>query len=282
MALNSSRSTLSSACTALRQCRRHASLSISPISISLSSRQLSTTPARCVGEQAPSLEQLSQTPSEKEPTSERSSKPRWSYTPEGMKGPGFSINVVKDPRRKIWVVNEDPAALDVMYQRLLGTEGNRLLPDEIKWLAITHKSFDFGRRGNNTRLGYFGRQVLAVESTRTILVSTINDLNGPIPDSYGRTPFSHPALTNADKLNEVHPQSLIDREKMASVAVDVGLPSVMRWKPRLPENLEGSGIVAVLNTTMFAIFGAIALQHGSEAAQRLFRDRLLSRLQHKR
>jgi large subunit ribosomal protein L15 len=83
-------------------------------------------------------------------------RPRWSYTPERMKGPGFSINIVKDPRRTVWQNNQDPAKLDAMYNRLLGPKGDRMLPDEIKWLAITHKSFDQGRRGFNTRLAYFG------------------------------------------------------------------------------------------------------------------------------
>lgn len=73
-----------------------------------------------------------------------------------MKGPGFSINVVKDPRRTVWHNNDDPAKLDAMYNRLLGSKGDRMLPDEIKWLAVTHKSFDQGRRGFNTRLAYFG------------------------------------------------------------------------------------------------------------------------------
>ena len=73
-----------------------------------------------------------------------------------MKGPGFSINIVKDPRRKIWKVNEDPNRLDAMYNRLLGREGERMLSDEIKWLAVTHKSFDQGRRGFNTKLAYYG------------------------------------------------------------------------------------------------------------------------------
>lgn len=73
-----------------------------------------------------------------------------------MKGPGFSINVVKDPSRTVWHNNDDPAKLDAMYNRLLGPKGERMLPEEIKWLAITHKSFDQGRRGFNTRLAYFG------------------------------------------------------------------------------------------------------------------------------
>lgn len=75
-----------------------------------------------------------------------------------MKGPGFSINVVKDPQRKVWSVNEDPKLLDAMYNRFLGRDGDRLLPDEIKWLAVTHKSFDQGRRGFNTKLAYYGME----------------------------------------------------------------------------------------------------------------------------
>lgn len=43
-----------------------------------------------------------------------------------------------------------------MYNRLLGREGDKMLPEEVKWLAVTHKSFDYGRRGFNTKLAYFG------------------------------------------------------------------------------------------------------------------------------
>lgn len=73
-----------------------------------------------------------------------------------MKGPGFSINIVKNPARKIWHVNEDPEKVDAVYNRFLGKNGDKMLPDEIKWLAVTHKSFDQGRRGFNTRLAYYG------------------------------------------------------------------------------------------------------------------------------
>lgn len=60
------------------------------------------------------------------------------------------------PSRAIWQVNNDPAKLDDFYGRFLGRDGQRMLPEEIKWLAVTHKSFDYGRRGFNTRLAYFG------------------------------------------------------------------------------------------------------------------------------
>lgn len=140
MALNPSPSTASATYRALRQCE---------------------APARSVARRlGPPARQLSTSaPRNNEPTEtavEQERRPRWSYTPERMKGPGFSINIVKDPRRTIWHNNEDPAKLDVMYNRLLGSKGHKMLPDETKWLAVTHKSFDQGRRGFNTRLAYFG------------------------------------------------------------------------------------------------------------------------------
>lgn len=133
MAMNTSRSAFASSTRALRQCRCTPA-NLRPFS--------STTPRRT--EQATNVD------------TEQSPRPRWSYTPERLKGPGFSINVVKDPRRKIWKVNEDPKRLDAMYNRLLGRDGEKMLPEEIKWLAVTHKSFDYGRRGFNTKLAYFG------------------------------------------------------------------------------------------------------------------------------
>lgn len=91
--------------------------------------------------------------SENQPVEDR---PRWSYTPEAMKAP-FSLNTPRVPSRQAWKVNEDPQKLDQFYDRFLsGVGGARMLPDELKWLAVTHKSFDQGRRGFNTRLAFFG------------------------------------------------------------------------------------------------------------------------------
>jgi large subunit ribosomal protein L15 len=55
-----------------------------------------------------------------------------------------------------WRVNEDPKKLNDFYVRMLGPGGDALLREETKWLAVTHKSFDQGRRGFNDRLSYFG------------------------------------------------------------------------------------------------------------------------------
>ena len=60
------------------------------------------------------------------------------------------------PRGPVFKVNEDPHRLDEVYVRILGPGGDKMLSDEVKWLAVTHKSFDHGRRGFNDRLAYLG------------------------------------------------------------------------------------------------------------------------------
>ncbi len=54
-------------------------------------------------------------------------------------------------------VNADPEKLDKVYNRVLGRGGDTMLTEEVKWLAVTHKSFDHGRRGYNDRLAYLGK-----------------------------------------------------------------------------------------------------------------------------
>lgn len=80
--------------------------------------------------------------------------PRWAQTPPAMKAP-FSLRMRSAGGRHD--VNKDPRKLDEMYTSFLGEDGPSLLSDETKWLAVTHKSFDHGRRGFNDRLAYFGK-----------------------------------------------------------------------------------------------------------------------------
>jgi len=49
----------------------------------------------------------------------------------------------------------------------------------------------------------------------------------------------------------------------------------MTWQP---EDLQTSGINVVLNSAVYAIVGAISLQHGADVAGRVIRERILSRL----
>jgi large subunit ribosomal protein L15 len=55
-----------------------------------------------------------------------------------------------------WRCNEDPRRLADFYNRFLGQGGESLLSEETRWLAITHKSYDQGKRGFNDRLSYIG------------------------------------------------------------------------------------------------------------------------------
>ncbi|KAJ9139387.1 Ribonuclease 3 [Pleurostoma richardsiae] len=194
-----------------------------------------------------------------------------------MKAP-FSLNVPKVPARQVWQVNEDPEKLDRFYERFLGREGLRMLPDELKWLAVTHKSFDQGRRGFNTRLAFFGRQIIILEAMRSIVTSPTNSAS-KTADPFNRKPFEHPALASVDNLAQKQPQDMVAKERLARLAVDFGLHEVTRWKPRVPENLKGSGLETVLNTSLFAIIGAISLQHGAEVAGRVVRERILRRIE---
>lgn len=79
--------------------------------------------------------------------------PRWAQTPPSMRAP-FPIRPRTSGGRHD--VNKDPRRLDDFYVRFLGRDGPSLLSDETKWLAVTHKSFDHGRRGFNDRLAYLG------------------------------------------------------------------------------------------------------------------------------
>lgn len=68
------------------------------------------------------------------------------------------VRLRRAPQQPAFLVNEDPAALDDVYRKMLGKDGDQILPEELKWLAVTHKSFDHARRGFNDRLAYLGMQ----------------------------------------------------------------------------------------------------------------------------
>ena len=70
-----------------------------------------------------------------------------------MKAPVRLRGPVFDPDA---TVNSDPKKLDDFYARMLGESGSKVLSDEVKWQAVTHKSFDQGRRPFNDRLAYLG------------------------------------------------------------------------------------------------------------------------------
>lgn len=144
---------------------------------------------------------------------------------------------------------------------------------------------------------------MVLETMRSVVSSPI-DPSAPaasLADPYDRQPFSHPALANIDKLAAKQPQDIISKERLAKLGLDTGLHEVTRWKPRVvslsfclpsalpgrslltntlqPENLRGSGLETVLATSIFAIVGAISLQHGAEAASRVAREKIIRRVE---
>jgi large subunit ribosomal protein L15 len=133
------RSTCQSLRSSLRQCRPTCEYAGSISSRKSSIRQISATASRL----------------EVDWNADKSERPRWSYTPEEMKAP---YPWKPQSAMKQWVTNSDPQKLDRFYVNLLGEGGESVLTDEIKWLAITHKSFDQGRRGFNDRLAFLGKE----------------------------------------------------------------------------------------------------------------------------
>lgn len=207
--------------------------------------------------------------------------PRWKQTPPQMKAP-IQMDFAKNPLNKLWKVNSDPAKLDAAYDRLLGPGGSRLLPEELKWLAVTHKSFDQGRRGFNDKLALTGRMALVMEVTKDVVsrppLGPAAAAAAPATDEFGREPFAHPQLRSVDNLFFRTPLHVVGKDKLSLLAERVGLSEVIRWKPRKPGSLDASGIDVVLTGAMYAIIGAITLQHGLEVANKVLREKILPEL----
>ncbi|KAI3321830.1 RNase III domain-containing protein [Xylariaceae sp. AK1471] len=258
MALKTSRSTVSLSRQALRHYRSQNPTSVTRPLASICSRSFATSASRS-----------------SEPATEL---PRWSHTPERMKAP-FSPHITRNPARSRFKVNNDPNKLDDALNSFLGRDGERLLPEELKWLAVTHKSFDQGRRGFNDRLAFLGRQICTMQVMQSIITSPAK-YDNMIADPYAdkRQPFEDPALRSLDNLSETQPNDILTMENMTKLAIDTGLSEVVRWKPRMPENPVGSGINTVMAGAVYALVGAIALQHGGKVANRIVHERIMKKL----
>jgi len=183
---------------------------------------------------------------------------------------------VRDPS-KAYEVNDDPAKLDSMYIKLLGRGGDQTLTDEVKWLAVTHKSFDQGRRGFNDRLAFFGKQILLIQ-TNLALLNSPSGTGPPAPDPYSRVPYSDPALSGLKNLSNFSVSEALSKERLGQLASSYGIAQVTRWKPRNPANLVSSGCDVVYATSLYAILGAIGLQRGGEKANEFAREKILKPL----
>ncbi|KNG47778.1 rnase iii domain protein [Stemphylium lycopersici] len=184
----------------------------------------------------------------------------------------------------VYKVNEDPRRLDDAYVRMLGPGGDKVLGDEVKWLAVTHKSFDHGKRGFNDRLAYLGRRIVELQTSQALISSPQEnqwprDSNGlPMNDEFGRKPYLHPALNGVQGLTAEAESLVLSKERLAQIAERYNLDKVTRWKPKRADNLQASGIQTVLMTSLYAIVGAVALERGGEAANKVVQDKILSPL----
>lgn len=222
MSLNVSNTARRFASQTFRSCRSTQPSSTTSLRPFVSTSSFSTLPSRAQEDAAaapPTTEDL----------------PRWAHTPERMKAP-FSPHIRKNPSNTVWTVNEDPAKLDDALNGLLGKGGERLLPDELKWLAVTHKSFDQGRRGFNDRLAYLGKQLVVTEAMQGILSETAGSVGERTvekdPFEGRREPFQDAMLDRADRLSHQLPEDIFDLKKMQKLAVETGISEVVRWVPR--------------------------------------------------
>ncbi|KAK7959307.1 mitochondrial 54S ribosomal protein mL57 [Apiospora aurea] len=297
MALNTSRSAAQLARQALQSSTKSSSPAL--VTRSLAAAAATTTPQRSFSSSSSSLQEDASAVSSEQ-------APRWAYTPKRMKAP-FSPHMTKDPSRSVWAVNESPQKLEDALASLLGHGGDRLLPDELKWLAVTHKSFDQGRRGFNDRLAFLGKQIATMEAMQGILSSQYskpaaatpapsvhptegvigevvegmaNEGKGIPEDIYGdrREPFQHAALERTDELSSLQANDVLSLKKLQKLAVETGIAGVVRWKPRKPESLKASGILPVMGGAIYAIIGAISLQHGGKVASKVVRERILRKI----
>jgi len=202
--------------------------------------------------------------------------PRWQQTPRAMTAP-----VRIKPRKTInnYRVNEDPQRLDQVYVQVLGQDGDKMVTDEVKWLTVTHKSFDQGRRGYNDRLAFFGKRIVDLQSSLAILNSH-PATGAPVlpPDHFERESFQHPALEPLPRLTEDIRKDLSSRKRISDIAQRYGLLSVLRWTPRKPSDLIDSGLHVALAQALYAIVGAVSLQKGGEVANKVVRERILTQL----
>ncbi|KAK0117844.1 hypothetical protein ONS95_012166 [Cadophora gregata] len=203
-------------------------------------------------------------------------RPRWSYTPEKMKAP-YRWRIESTPKK--WECNSDPVRLDRFYINLLGRGGDKVLTEEVKWLAITHKSFDQGRRGFNDRLAFFGRRILNLQTNIALLQSpTANQTQSLADPSDDRLHFTHPALDGLPNLTDAPISEILTKDRLGQLATQMGMREIMRWTPRNEQKLDASGIDVVLTTSLYAIIGAIALQKGGDVAARVAREKVLKPL----
>lgn len=145
----------------------------------------------------------------------------------------FRLRTQRQPIFKVIADDaEGNAALDAMYVRFLGRGGELLLPHDIKWLAITHKSFDHGWQGSNDRLAFLGKRIVDVQISLALLsMPRLQTWDQEAPQETG-------LLQGLDNLSIESKSRIADKRRIAALARQAGIGEVMRWKPRQVSDME--------------------------------------------
>ena len=138
---------------------------------------------------------------------------------------------------------------------------------------------------------------MELQTTLSLLHSSSATPLPETPDKYGREPFHHAALDGLSGVSVESKDQILSKTRIANLALDYGLDTVIRWKPkrvcspslswlilRLERGLYSTSQVAklhhsgqplVLTQALYAIVGAIALQKGGEVANNAVKERIL-------
>ena len=151
--------------------------------------------------------------------------PRWMQTPAAMDMP-IKLRTTRPRQNAPYVANENPSTLDAALSQLLGKSASTLLPSELQWLSVTHKSFDHGRRGFNDKLAFLGKRIVDMQCNFA-LMSMPSLVAEP-----RKQRFAHPALRGVNNVTVAAKQGTLDKVRLAGLARQYGIDGVVRWKPR--------------------------------------------------
>ena len=153
-----------------------------------------------------------------------------------------------------------PEELLAPVEKFLGDEFK--LPRELALQCITHKSFAHGKKPYNERLAILGRQMVRVETSRAVAEAGTETSSGHAVNgrNFDIGPRAVELLSSATAFAE------LCRKK------DIG--SRIFWKPNSAKPSHASEDT-IFSATMFAIVGAVLLQHGAPKTIEFVRSRIL-------
>ena len=83
------------------------------------------------------------------------------------------------------------------------------------------------------QLSNVGRRILNLQTTLALLHSPVATQTQSLPDSQNKSQeFAHPALGGLANLGDVQITNILTKKRLASLATQIGMPEIMRWKPR--------------------------------------------------